>query len=77
MRCPTPSRCDGHTVPKDLDPAPVILNRLQTARISQLYLFAADDLIGVAQFVNAYLHKMNPPEGRASDQPGVAGRDVM
>ena len=36
-----------------------------------------DDLIGVAKFVNACLHKMNPSEGQASDQPGVAGRDVM
>ncbi len=35
-----------------------------------------DDLIGVVNFVNACMHKMNPPEGRASDQPGVAGRDV-
>ena len=35
-----------------------------------------DDLIGVAKFVNACIRKMNPPEGRASDQPGVAGRDV-
>ena len=36
-----------------------------------------DDLIGVAKFVNACLQKMNPSEGRTSDQPGVAGRDVM
>ena len=36
-----------------------------------------DDLIGVAKFVNACLHKMNPSEGQTSDQPGVAGRDVM
>ena len=36
-----------------------------------------DDLIGVAKFVNACLRKMNPSEGQASDQPGVAGRDVM
>ena len=38
-----------------------------------------DDLIGVAKFVNACLHKMNPFEGQAADhdQPGVAGRDVM
>ena len=36
-----------------------------------------DDLIGVAKFVNAYLQKMNPSEGQTSDQPGVAGRDVM
>ena len=35
-----------------------------------------DDLIGVANFVNACIRKMNPPEDRASDQPGVAGRDV-
>ena len=31
-----------------------------------------DDLIGVANFVNACIRKMNPFEGRASDQPGVA-----
>ena len=38
-----------------------------------------DDLIGVAKFVNMCLRKMNPPVlgGSASDQPGVAGRDVM
>ena len=35
-----------------------------------------DDLIGVAKYINACLRKMNPLEGRASDQPGVAGRDV-
>ena len=33
-------------------------------------------LIGVAQYVNARLRRMKPPEGQASDQPGVAGRDV-
>ena len=36
-----------------------------------------DDLIGVAKSVNACLHKMNSLEGQISDQPGVAGRDVM
>ena len=36
-----------------------------------------DDLVVVAKSVNACLHKMNPFEGQASDQPGVAGRDVM
>ena len=36
-----------------------------------------DDLIGVAKFVNACLQKMNRSEGQTSDQPGVAGRDVM
>ena len=36
-----------------------------------------DDLIGVAKFVNACLHKMNPSKGRAFDHPGVAGRDVI
>ena len=36
-----------------------------------------DDLIGIAKLVNAYLQKMNPSEGQTSDQPGVAGRDVM
>ena len=38
-----------------------------------------DDLIGVAKFVNMCLNKVNPPllGGSASDQPGVAGRDVM
>ena len=36
-----------------------------------------DDLIGVAKFVNACIHKMNPSEGQTSDQLGVAGRDVM
>ena len=38
-----------------------------------------DDLIGVARFVNMCLKKMNPPVlgGSASDQPGVAGRDVI
>ena len=34
-----------------------------------------DDLIGVAKFVNTCLRKMLG--GSASDQPGVAGRDVM
>ena len=36
-----------------------------------------DDLIGVAKFVNACLQKMKPSEGRTSDQPSVAGRDVI
>ena len=36
-----------------------------------------DDLISVAKIVNACLHKMNPLEGQTSDQPDVAGRDVM
>ena len=36
-----------------------------------------DDKIGVAKFVNACLQKMNPCEGQTSDQPGVAGRDVI
>ena len=36
-----------------------------------------DDLVGVARFVNMCLHKVAPPGGSASDQPGVAGRDVM
>ena len=38
-----------------------------------------DDLIGVAKYVNMCLNKVNPPlsGGSASDQPGVAGRDVM
>ena len=36
-----------------------------------------DDLIGVANFVNGCLHKMDPSEGQASNQPGVAGRDAM
>ena len=36
------------------------------------------DLIGVAKFVTACLRKMNPSyEGQSSDQPGVAGRDVI
>ena len=35
--------------------------------------------LGVAKFVNTCSRKMSPPElgGSASDQPGVAGRDVM
>ena len=38
-----------------------------------------DDMIGVAKYVNISLHKLSPPPlgGSASDQPGVAGRDVM
>ena len=37
-----------------------------------------DDLVGVARFVNACVHNMNPSEGQASNQPaGVAKRDVM
>jgi len=35
-----------------------------------------DDLIGVAKYVNACVLQMNP-QGQASDQPGVAGRDVI
>jgi len=35
-----------------------------------------DDLIGVARYVNACVMRMNP-QGQASDQPGVAGRDVI
>ena len=36
------------------------------------------DLIGVAKFVTACVKKMNPSlQGRMSDQPGVAGRDVL
>ncbi len=35
-----------------------------------------DDLIGVAKYVNACVSRMNP-QGQASDQPGVAGRDVI
>ena len=36
------------------------------------------DLIGVAKYINACLNRVNPPPsgGSASDQPGVAGRDV-
>ena len=40
-----------------------------------------DDLIAVAKFVNMCLNKVNLPllggRGSASDQPGVAGRNVM
>ena len=35
-----------------------------------------EDLIGIVKFINACLHKMNPM-GQTSDQPGVAGRDVI
>jgi len=37
-----------------------------------------DDLIGVAKYtyVNACVLQMNP-QGQASDQPGVAGRDII
>ncbi len=35
-----------------------------------------DDLIGVAKYVNACVLQMNH-QGQASDQPGVAGRDVI
>ena len=36
-------------------------------------------LTGVAKFINACLKKVTPPlsGGSASDQPGVAGRDVI
>ena len=33
-----------------------------------------EDLIGIVRFINACLHKMM---GQTSDQPGVAGRDVI
>ena len=37
-----------------------------------------EDLIGIAKFINACLHKMKPSsEGQTSDQLGVAGRDVI
>jgi len=37
-----------------------------------------DDLIGVVKFVNACIIKMDPsPRGEASDQPCVAGKDVV
>ncbi len=37
-----------------------------------------DDLIGVVKFVNACIIKMDPsPQAEASDQPCVAGRDVI
>ena len=36
-----------------------------------------DDLIGVAKFVNMCLHRILELGGSASDQPGVAGRDVI
>ena len=45
--------------------------------------FWQDDLVSVAKFVQACLHRMhsNAPglssDGQASDQPDVAGRDVM
>ena len=35
-----------------------------------------EDLIGIVRFINACLHKMNPI-CQTSDQPGVAGRDVI
>ena len=35
-----------------------------------------EDLIGIVRFINACLHKMNPM-GQTSDQPVVAGRDVI
>ena len=35
-----------------------------------------EDLIGIVRFINACLHEMNPM-GQTSDQPGVAGRDVI
>ncbi len=35
-----------------------------------------EDLIGIVRFINACLHKMNSM-GQTSDQPGVAGRDVI
>ena len=38
-----------------------------------------DDLIGIAKYINACLNRVIPPPsgGSASDQPGVAGRDVI
>ena len=37
-----------------------------------------EDLIGVAKFVTACMNKMNPSlQGQTSNQPGVAGRDVI
>ena len=37
-----------------------------------------DDLIGIAKLVNACSQTMDPSfEGQTSDQPGVAGRDVI
>ena len=43
----------------------------------QAFMWQADK-VGVAKFINACLQKMNPScEGQPSDQPGVAGRDVI
>ena len=60
---------------------------LQCFRIQWAHLFQGpetmqafmwqDDKIGVANFINACLQKMTPCEGQTSDQPGVAGRDVI
>ena len=37
-----------------------------------------ENLIGLAMLVNACLHEMNPsPTGQTSDQPGMAGRNVI
>ena len=49
----------------------------QGPRTMQAFMWQ-DDMIGVANFVNTCLQKMNPSfEGRPSDQHGVAGRDVI
>ena len=49
----------------------------QGPRTMQAFMWQ-DDMIGVAKFVNTCLQKMNPSfEGQPSDQPGVAGRDVI
>ena len=35
-----------------------------------------DDLIGVAKYIDAFLNRVKPPSSSASDQPGVAGRNI-
>ena len=57
--------------------AQILAMRLYEGPQTMLAFMWQDDLIGVAKFVNACLQKTNPSEGQTSDQPGVAGRDVM
>ena len=59
--------CSRISLPKD----PNNCRSVQAIVIPCSYVFL---LIGIVRFINACLHKMM---GQTSDQPGVAGRDVI
>ena len=70
--------CSGH-VAYMIRPASGLDHSLSTIGLQTMQAFIwQEELIGVAKFINACLKKVNPPLslGSASDQPGVAGRDV-